>query len=1174
MLLNPDGTVNTLKRLANRCINPDDPALWKTTFEYSSNLETTRIVFPRQHAGDVEDNSVEFTYSDEDNALLGFVADSDPRTQGNLIRVRRFGTVSGAQEILESRMTYTQPFNRLRSSQSPRAIANDPLSYSAANSLAPNRVSEWVSANYYDFDEATYGDLNDDSVTNNSNGNLVRSESPAVGDNVISSPVSYTVTSKFQYTSEGLLSKTIDPVGVESTFDYEFIDYGHGFPENGYLIATHRDPLALNITTSYTRDERGNITSVVSPRGNDDAEPLTGGVTADPDAFRSLFFFNDRDQLFHTQAPTVDHSGLTVKYDSITFFDRNGNVAASVYENIDYNASSEPQPVDYLTAAHPGEPFAATITNPLDFNQIDSAYPMSDWIRSNFEYDNLNLVTRAHRDVEFVPGPLLSVRSESRIYRDHNDNVVRSVRPEGNFSERIFDERNMLYKVVNGASDPSIASEYSFTYNDNGSLVKSTDARGNSGFSFYDGFDRLVTSSDSIGVTGDDPQYDALGIPTYGNYSRFVYNENSSVIFSGSAGYLDIDALTGGNDNIFTQSSREYDELERPFQSAMLALDSTGGVLSNGAQAYDGLNTSTAFFRENSQVDKTVDDFTNETQFRYDSANRLTHTIFENASGADYFVGSPAFLPGWDPAFAGRSYRYFERNAAGQTVKNWTVDHNQRTQSYEKFFSASTFDALGRATDLEDTLENHSYPHYDSRSNVRYFIDREENVSLAEFDHLNRTTRTHKSVVPGLLGVGPNDPPDPIADTKNDDWITQTYKYDLNSNLLVYTTDNGFDTRYGTTTAASGIGDDTDFVNTYDHKDRAPITLHSDNTVSGISLFDENDNPAQFVDQNGSIFTNTYFTRADALRRVDIAPAQNVDLTNGSGAYSYNVESTTTHLDYTYDGLYRKTTLADDQTFVQRRYNTFSINDHETQTVFGVSTKDVYEYYDTIGNMTGSLYPTGYQTNYSYDNLYRAYKVEGDDGSGPQVLSTNQFAGTQKRLSQRDLFGGLREIRTYEKSGCGCYTSGRVTSIITEDLAAIDTGVNPTNPQLVTGFEYGYNKEDQVMFEAQTHDFDFAENSPRGFVYQYDAAYRLTGVASDVLDPENYYTPATQSATFPTSDYGIKKTFDYDEVNNRKSVKTTVWDSNSMAEVDSATEGYNHTNYIDVPDPSGPTPEY
>ena len=61
---------------------------------------------------------------------------------------------------------------------------------------------------------------------------------------------------------------------------------------------------------------------------------------------------------------------------------------------------------------------------------------------------------------------------------------------------------------------------------------------------------------------------------------------------------------------------------------------------------------------------------------------------------------------------------------------------------------------------------------------------------------------------------------------------------------------------------------------------------------------------------------------------------------------------------------------------------------------------------------------------------------------------------------------------------------------------------------LLAGFEYGYDREDNRLFERRLH-----EGSDTGDTYRYDSAYRLVDFRRDVVAPAGAASTARDSET-------------------------------------------------------------
>ncbi|MBI3098185.1 MAG: hypothetical protein HYY93_08090 [Planctomycetes bacterium] len=115
------------------------------------------------------------TYPRTNQVLYTFdIANPDPLARGNLLEVRQDSHLVGEADIVNA-YTYEASFNQTKTHTEPRGF---------------------VTTYFYDYEEATLGDLNDDGITTQANGNLVKIKYP---DIVSGQPHTQVIEEKFQY---------------------------------------------------------------------------------------------------------------------------------------------------------------------------------------------------------------------------------------------------------------------------------------------------------------------------------------------------------------------------------------------------------------------------------------------------------------------------------------------------------------------------------------------------------------------------------------------------------------------------------------------------------------------------------------------------------------------------------------------------------------------------------------------------------------------------------------------------------------------------------------------------------------------------------------------------------------------------------------------------------------
>ena len=184
-----------------------DPGSYTTNYEYNSNMEISRVTYPRG-------NSIEYTY-DQTNA--------DPRARGNLLELRRkpLPGSTGEADIVTA-FTYESRCNLTKTITDPRGN---------------------VTTYTYDYEDEAFG---------TETGNLMKITYPSVGVQI--------VEANFTYDTYGQKETLADPNGNVTKYEY--------YPSTGYLWKEIDGYGIFNNTTEMTYDSVGNISSVKNPRGN------------------------------------------------------------------------------------------------------------------------------------------------------------------------------------------------------------------------------------------------------------------------------------------------------------------------------------------------------------------------------------------------------------------------------------------------------------------------------------------------------------------------------------------------------------------------------------------------------------------------------------------------------------------------------------------------------------------------------------------------------------------------------------------------------------------------------------------------------------------------------------------------------------------------------------------
>jgi RHS repeat-associated protein len=263
-----------------------DPDSYTTSYEYNSNMEKTRIIYPRG-------NSVEYTYDE---------ANEDPKAKGNLLEIRRkpLPGSSGVDDIVTT-YTYESQFNLIKTITDPRGN---------------------VTTYTYDYEDSAY-------VTEN--GNLMKITYPSVGGQ--------TIETNFTYNAYGKAETVTDPNGNVTKYEY--------YSATGYLWKIINGFGVLNYTAEMAYDSMGNITSVKDPRGYttslvyNNLNKLTQITATAPFSYVTKYTYDENENLKQVDRQSGDAGNPWITniytYNNmdklLTITDELGNVTTFGYDN-------------------------------------------------------------------------------------------------------------------------------------------------------------------------------------------------------------------------------------------------------------------------------------------------------------------------------------------------------------------------------------------------------------------------------------------------------------------------------------------------------------------------------------------------------------------------------------------------------------------------------------------------------------------------------------------------------------------------------------------------------------------------------------------------------------------------------------------------------------------------
>ena len=403
------------------------------------------------------------------------------------------------------------------------------------------------------------------------------------------------------------------------------------------------------------------------------------------------------------------------------------------------------------------------------------------------------------------------------------------------------------------------------------------------------------------------------------------------------------------------------------------------------------------------------------------------------------------------------SSREYQYDAAGNQTQETAKDYNESSASIETRVMTADFDAMNRQTKqtVDPTGLNLVTTYkYNSRSLLVQSTSPSGTVTSSAFDGLGRLLSRTQDV-------------GGIASACSVTW-------DGNSRMTSFKDANTNATSFA-----------------YDFADRIIQHLYANGTSRAIQ-YNDDDRVTQITDPSNNVSTLTY-SLIGLLQERNVALGAGV-LGTTREVYVQDSVGRVTQLS-AYEGAVLKST-------VQLAYDTLSQVDHETQTTFGVSARDVWRAFDGARRRTSLIYPSGGTVSIGFDAADHI-----------KSISFNSVA-----------------VTTYDIVGkwLARKTMGNATKAeFTIDLGGRTSGVNQRTPAGASfaQFLYAFSTDSLRKFVNRVHD-------AKGDAYRFDGIGSLSGIKYGVpsiqLDPSKTYG---DYATFDK-----ETTYDNDPVRNRESV--------------------------------------
>lgn len=690
--------------------------------------------------------------------------------------------------------------------------------------------------------------------------------------------------------------------------------------------------------------------------------------------------------------------------------------------------------------------------------RVDPAHP---WFVHRNVFNTANRVLLEERDA-WSGGPHWI---QTRYQYDRKQLRIGVREPLGNAHWTRYDERDLVYETVLGASDPAACRTTRFDYTADGQLgrVVNLDVGTDAAMTIeYDPFRRPVRWADKLGNTVE-VTLDRAGNPL----QRTVKGQARSRT----------DAPSTWLENTVTR----YDELGRPFQIARELF----GVNSGAKLADLGLSRVTPVVSEDARRVDTSNGEMTYTLLAYDRRSNLVHECDDNAHRREYeYDPLNRLVLEEDHLLSTRAYVY---DGASNVIRVTETDRRSDNGNVDRVTHTETFfDALNRPFAAVSPLGNTRRSLYDSRNNVVQVSDAMGQLSSLTIGHLP-TVSEHVSLPQGSLAINARgntsrfryDGLSRLVRTERDlrqdgtggsipvGLIVTESVWDDNGRLVARVDPNGNATRYA-----------------HDHQNRQIVELFADGTMRRMT-YHRVGTLATDLDARGTLRTYSY----DLLERPTGMTVEG--LPHGAGQ--------TTFMAWDHDGLGRRTRAEDDDSIVELFFDSLSRTVKETQTIgtgaprssalqslTPAVSRDLKRAHDGVGNLIKHTYPSGQTFERRYDAVDRLASVKGSWG-GSEVAAF-VHAG----------MGGRRLERDYTPSGGSSmrhewrYDDERRVTSLESFLTSGGTRIR--------GFGYAWDRANNRRWERRLTGSLHDTTTGTGDAYRYDSAYRLVHDDQDVAD--------------------------------------------------------------------------
>lgn len=497
------------------------PEYYETQKEYNDKLDLTKKILPRG-------NVIEFEYDDN----------------GSITEIRRkTADLDDSADDIVYTYTYEPVFNKVNTYTDPNGYTytitydyQEAADYSGLGGKIGMSAAEVETLITEAGISMELGDINGDGLTNQINGNLIRTEYPDVTRGVTSpQDIEYL----FTYNSSGQPIDVTAPEGIVIRYEYD---------ANNYLNKITKDYSGLNNTIQSVRDVVGNLTSITDPNGNttsftvNELNQITQIITPGPFSYETLITYDENKNITQLDRETGDPANpwqtITATYNIV---DKVEAVTDELSNTTRYTYDANENPTTVTDAEEN--------TTTYSYNERDKIASVTDASdnATSYDYDengNLTSITDANSNETTYTYDLfdrLTVvtypDSTTETYEyDKNSNVTGVDHRNGDTIAYSYDEINRRY----GKEYTDIGGVGADYVYDRNSRLKIIGSGGWLSTYTYDNLNR-VTQVSSYNYTDDITKTISYEYDANSNRTRIIYPDSLENL---TYNYDELDRLT------------------------------------------------------------------------------------------------------------------------------------------------------------------------------------------------------------------------------------------------------------------------------------------------------------------------------------------------------------------------------------------------------------------------------------------------------------------------------------------------------------------------------------------------------------------------------------------------------------------------------------------------------